>query len=511
MSANENIFSFGSSAPERAAVEEPPDRDEAADFGDDASAESDGRALAVYLREIRAIPRLSHEAEVALAAHKEAAEALVLRHTLANDLALRHALRLGAALRRNEIAIEEIVGDCGETTSAGHPASAQTSAQARDEFLRRLQVVRKLAAAGERAREGAGDKTQGSCTLARNKIYAALAKLHLCRHEIDTIAGALSRAAQELRGSDRQAPGGARRVAEIEKSLGITVWELEGDLAAIGRGTDEARQAKNALIESNLRLVVPVARRYRRSGFSLADLIQEGNIGLMRAAEKFDYRLGFRFSTYASWWIRQTIARSIINFGSMIRVPVQLVEARRTLRRRADFLMRRSARLLSPEELAEQTELPLKIVETIMRLPRQPVSLHGPVAAGEDKLLEYYVADRRAADPGERALQRLDLAAARRQLGVLTRRQEITVRHRFGIGMSKDHTLQEIGDRFAITRERARQIENQALRRLRAGAMQKRVRHGPSVGAIGERQGGTRKPRRSGQQEKEENSCTRPA
>ena len=168
----------------------------------------------------------------------------------------------------------------------------------------------------------------------------------------------------------------------------------------------------------------------------------------------------------------------------MIRVPVQLVEARRTLRRRADFLMRRSARLLSPEELAERTELPLKIVETIMRLPGQPVSLHGPVAAGEDKLLEYYVADRRAADPGERALQRLDLAAARKQLGVLTRRQEITVRHRFGIGMTKDHTLQEIGDGFAITRERARQIENQALRRLRAGAMQKRARHGASAGGI---------------------------
>ena len=457
--------------------------------GYDVSFGSDSRALAVYLREIGAIPPLSHDAEVMLAKQKEEGEALALHHTLANDLALAHVLRLGEALLRNEIAIEDIVDGHRELSTTGYPASAEISAQARDEFLRGLQEVRKLDAARRNACEPAGGpKADGAqealLHTARDEVYAALRKLCLGRAVTDKIAEALNCAWQELQHCDRQSSDALRRIGRIERSLGITAAQLGRDLDAIRRGNSEARKAKNTLIESNLRLAVAVARRYRRSGFPLADLIQEGSLGLMRAAEKFDYRLGCRFSTYATWWIRQTIARSIINFGQMIRVPVQLVEARRKLRRKADSLTGNLEQKLFAERLAEKSDLPVKIVETIMRLPRQPVSLHTPVAAGEDKLLEYYLEDRRAVDPSQQALQQIDLAAARKQLGVLTRRQEIVVRHRFGIEMNRDHTLQEIGDLFAITRERARQIESQGLRRLRASAAHKRARGGGSVGRM---------------------------
>jgi RNA polymerase primary sigma factor len=298
-----------------------------------------------------------------------------------------------------------------------------------------------------------------------------LRAVSLCRREIDSIAEKLKQAENDLLECERAACRDAtRHIAEIERATGLTAEQLKHDVEAIREGETAATQAKNALIEANLRLVVSMARRYRRSGLGLDDLIQEGNLGLMRAAEKFDYRVGSRFSTYATWWIRQTIVRSIINFGRMIRIPVQLVEARHRIYQQADLLFRSLGRTPLPDELARQCGLPLHIVKTIIRLPRPPVSLQTPIAPNEQNVLEHYVRDWRAKEPSEAALQELALAAARKRLAVLTTRQESTLRHRFGIGMNKQHTLQEIGDMFVITRERARQIEIQALRKLRARA-----------------------------------------
>ena len=500
----------GSIAETSIAHEEPIDQNKLADFdADDVLPDSDRRALTIYCREIRAIPPLSREEEVALAKQKEAGETLALRHVLSNDMALRHVLHLGNAVLRNEISIDGLIDDTEEFCSNGNSAAA--SVRAREEFLRRFKNVCELAAARHYAGELAGNSTEEGAPQtplgrARMEVYEALRQLRLGRNETDKIADALKAAWNEVQRCDRESPDGSRRLSSIEKSLGITLAELQNDLAAIRQGNAEACQAKNALIESTLRLVVTLARRYRRSGFPLADLVQEGNLGLIRAAEKFDYRLGYRFSTYATWWIRQTIARSIINFGQMIRLPVHLVEARRKLRRTADLLTRGSGQFVPAEKLAEQTNLPVDTVETVMRLPRQPLSLDTPIAISEDKLLEYYVEDRRATKPGDRALQELDFVKARKQLCVLTRRQEIMLRHRFGIEMGRDHTLQEIGDMFAITRERARQIETQALRRLRASATPKRVRasrsftglpHALSVNEQGPNPGSSRSGRTS--------------
>jgi RNA polymerase primary sigma factor len=439
---------------------------------------TDGAALTIYLREIRAIPLLPHDQEIDLAKKKEAGESCALAIALSTRLALDHVLRLGVRVLRNEIAIHEVVNEVIDVSASGISSQAERSAGARDDFLRRFKSLRELAAhwtpAGNCAAHAANHEDARERFRARSQIGRALSDFSLCRSEIDKIAESLTQAWREIQSCDGKEPDGARRIAEIEKSTGMNACELQSDVDAIRDGYAQAREAKKTLVEANLRMVVSIAKRYRRSGLPLADLIQEGNLGLMRAADKFDFRVGCRFSTYATWWIRQTIARNINNFGRMIRIPVQLVEARQKLYRTAEVLTRSSGRIPSAQDLARETGLPLHIVETIVRLPRSPLSLHTPIAPSEEKVLEYYVEDRRAEEPGKRALQALVLAAARKQLSVLTARQESTLRHRFGIGMHKEHTLQEIGDMFVITRERARQIETQALRRLRASAKGKK-------------------------------------
>jgi RNA polymerase primary sigma factor len=437
---------------------------------------SDRSSLTLYLKEIRGIPLLTHAQEVALSKQRQEGEARVLDHLLACPLALRHVLELGRRVESGELRVDEVVEPSMDQVLADGQASDE-----REKFLRRIARLRCISADGPsspRERESAAEHAQGA--IERTAIVTLLRELQLCRTQLSQIGERLKRAQSALCAAETgNAADARRRMRQIADVTGMSARQLKRCIEAICEGELQAAQAKKALTEANLRLVVKIAKRYRNSALPLQDLIQEGNLGLMRAAEKYDYRVGCRFSTYATWWIRQTMSRSLMNIGRMIRVPVQLAEARNKLYRAADTLTHSLGRTPSPEELARQSGLPLHVVETVVRLPRPPLSLSTPLAANKDKFLENYVEDWRAISPDDRALEQLACARVRKQLSVLNTRQETMLRYRFGIGMDREHTLQEIGDMFVITRERARQIEAQALRRLRAaGRTKEPSRHG---------------------------------
>jgi RNA polymerase sigma factor (sigma-70 family) len=434
-----------------------------------AASTAEAASLRLYLREIRALPRLPREREVELAKRREAAEARGCAIVLSTRPALEHLLRRADELRCGEIQVDQVLECAFEGSESGR---AEKQKRACAEFLRRTKRL-KSCIAGNRGRVQKNAASDRSA----NGALELLGDLRLRRVELALMGDALKTAWRELTASERsEASCAVASINKVESRTGLTAHELTTLVESLQATEREAAEAKRLLVEANLQLVVGIAKRYRRSGLALSDLIQEGNLGLMRAAQRFDYRLGCRFATYATWWIRQSIGRSIINFGGMIRVPVQLVEARHKLYRAEETLTRSLGRLPSSEELAHGADLPVRIVETILRLPQPPLSLHTPVAPAEEKGLEYYVEDRRVEGPGERALGKLALTAARRHLAILTPRQQSAVRHRFGIEMERDYTLQEIGDIFSITRERARQIETQALRRLRAGRRGKVLR-----------------------------------
>jgi RNA polymerase primary sigma factor len=242
---------------------------------------------------------------------------------------------------------------------------------------------------------------------------------------------------------------------------------LARSLATITSGRDKSRRAKKALTEANLRLVVSFAKHYANRGIGILDLIQEGNLGLMRAVDKFEYRRGFKFSTYATWWIRQAMSRAIADQSRTIRLPIHVVETVNKLLRMTRLLVQRLGREPTPEELAEQMEMPLDKVQKILKVVKEPISLETPLGDEEESSLGDFVEDELAPSPVEAAIRDNLGELTRKVLATLTPREEQILRMRFGIGQKTDCTLEEVGKLFAVTRERIRQIEAKALRKLR--------------------------------------------
>ena len=266
------------------------------------------------------------------------------------------------------------------------------------------------------------------------------------------------------------------RLVEFSKKIGLSVGEFKKLVSRIQKGERESRLAKKEMVEANLRLVISIAKKYTNRGLQFLDLIQEGNIGLMKAVDKFEYRRGYKFSTYATWWIRQAITRSIADQARTIRIPVHMIETINKIVRTQRLILSEFGREATPEELAKKLRMPLEKVRKVLKISKEPVSLEKPVGDEEDSSLGDFIEDTKALAPLEQAIKSNLSEATTKILSTLTPREERVLRMRFGVGMNTDHTLEEVGLQFSVTRERIRQIEAKALRKLKHPSRSKQLK-----------------------------------